>query len=395
MLSVFSLREILIPFVDEIPGRPEGSRRNRPPNGMLERGAITRERLTQTVLFGLADELRGDAPEARVNALRRSVLIKPAKDLLDQFEFEEPHRRGEVLVAAVLNAFLDAWVERVVAGLSPETRYVSRERVAEEGATIAEILLTMAIRAIDYTPPVHIEFGDYLSALLTADREVRSDDTRYRLRDRLVASFAKFGIEPASETPDGTWEPPRTRLGRFGAHLASLQDDVTEAFRLVWANRKPLDLDPEAFTRVVSVRPAFRVSPEDGFHVRETVVEVTQYLKIPASSLGDYHLRKPDGMADDQKVVLRGGSTLILDEYGELKYTIYNHVPARSGRQSVRRRRRAQRRLDYLWENGFLDVGASLTKSLPALHRARLIDAALAKNRRHQAIPTDREEAWT
>jgi hypothetical protein len=395
LLSVFALKEILIPFVDEIPGRPDGSRRNRPPAGMLERDAVSRERLSKTVLFGLADELRGDAPEARVNALRRSVLIKPAKDLLDQFEFEEPHRRGEVLVAAVLNAFLDAWVARVVDGLSPETRYVSRDRVAEEGANIAEILLTMAIRAIDYTPPEHIEFGDYLSALLTSDREVRSDDARYRLRDRLRKSFAAFGITPAAETPDGTWEPPKTRLGRFGTHLASLQDDATEAFRLVWANRKPLQLDPEAFTRVASVRPAFRVSPEDGFHIRETVVEVTQYLKIPASALDEYHLRKPEGMADDQDVVLRGGSTLILDEYGDLKYAIYNPVPSRKERQSASRRARAQRRLDYLWENGFLDVGASLAKALPSLHRARLVDANLGTRRLQQAIPSNREEAWT
>jgi hypothetical protein len=395
LLSVFSLPEILIPFVDEIPGRPDGSRRNKPPAGMLERDAVSRERLTQTVLFGLADELRGDAPEARVNALRRSVLIKPARDLLDQFEFEEPHRRGEVLVAAVLDAFVDAWVERVVAGLSPETLYVSRDRVAEEGATIAEILLTMAIRAIDYTPPEHIEFGDYLSAMLTADREVRADDSRYRLRARLLGSFAAFGIKPASGTADGTWSPPKAKLGRFGTHLTSLQDDATEAFRLVWANRGPLELDPEAFTRVTSVRPAFRISPEDGFNIRETVVEVTQYLKIPASALAQYHLRKPEGMADDQDVVLRGGSTLILDEYGDLKYVVTNPVPNRAPRQSVERRERAQRRLDYLWENGFLDVGASLAKSLPAFHRARLLDDTLAKGRRHRSIPTTREEAWT
>ena len=395
LLSVFSLPEILIPFVDEIPGRPAGSRGNRPPAGMLERDAVDRDRLTQTVLFGLADELRGDAPEARVNALRRSILIEPAKDLLDEFEFEEPHRRGEVLVAAVLNAFLDAWVDRVVAGLSPETRYVSRERVAEEGATIAEIMLTMAIRAIDYTPPEHIEFGDYLSALLTSDREVRADDTRYHLRDRLLASFAAFGIKPASDTPDGAWEPPKTRLGRFGTHLTSLQGDPTEAFRLVWANRVPLGLDKEAFTRVMSVRPAFRVSPEDGFQVRETVVEVTQYLKIPASSLSDYHLTKPDGMPDDLDVVLRGGTTLILDEYGELKYSVYNPVPSRKERQSIDRRDRAQKRLDFLWENGFLDVGASLAKSLPSLHRARLVDAALGKGRGTRPVKATREEAWT
>jgi hypothetical protein len=30
----------------------------------------------------------------------------------------------------------------------------------------------MTIRALDYTPPVDLRFSDYLSALLTADREL-------------------------------------------------------------------------------------------------------------------------------------------------------------------------------------------------------------------------------
>jgi hypothetical protein len=47
--------------------------------------------------------------------------------------------------------------------------------------------------------------------MLTADREVRADDSRYRLRARLLASFAAFGIKPASGTADGTWSPPKAR----------------------------------------------------------------------------------------------------------------------------------------------------------------------------------------
>ena len=395
LLSVFSLPEVLLHFVDTLPaGVPGRGRRTAPVrDGLLDKDAVTRERLKETVLFGLADDLRDDAAEARVNALRRSILIEPATDLLDRFEFEESHRRGEVLVAAVLNAFLDAWSDRIERSRTPDSRFVSRERVAEEGAAIADVLLTMAIRAIDYTPPIHIEFGDYLSALLTADGEVRNDDSRYRLRERLLASFAAFGIAPTSGTADGRWKPPARKLAREGVHFSGLQGDRTEMFRFVWANRKALRLDPDAFTRIVSLRPAFRVSPDDGFHIRETVVECTQYLRIPASQLGDYGLRPPEGMADDFEVVLRRGSTFILDEYGELKFEIYNPIPVR-GKQSDDRKGRAQRRLDYLWDNGFLDRGASLAKGLPALHRARAMGVGTDEGVRRAAARTTREETW-
>ena len=398
LLSVFSLPEVLVPFIDLLPADASGRRRDRRTaavrEGLLDKDVVTKERLKETVLFGLADELRDEAAEARVNALRRSVLIEPATDLLDRYEFEEPHRRGEVLVAAILNAFIDAWADRIDGLRSPDSRLISRERVAEEGATIADLLLTMAIRAIDYTPPIHIEFGDYLSALLTADREVRGDDTRYALRRRLLESCAAYGIQPASGTAEGTWKPPSARLARSGAHFMSLRNDRTEMFRLVWANRKALRLDPNAFTRIVSLRPAFRVAPDDGFHVQETVVECTQYLKVAASELGDYRLRIPDGMADDHEIVFRGGSTFILDEYGDLKYEVYNPIPKRGG-DTVERRERWQRRLDYLWDNGYLDRGATLTKGLPALHRERAMGTTRSRRRRPGEIPTDREEAWT
>ena len=389
LLSVFSLKDVLEPFIDEIPG--QAGRRRRGPTSLLTKDDVTKDRLKQSVLLGLADEMRSESGDARVNALRRSVLIDPSTTILERIEFEEPHRRGEVLVAAVLNAFLDTWVARIQdPGMSPLPT-VSRTRVAEEGAAIADVLLTMAIRALDYTPPIHIEFGDYLSALITGDVEVRSDDSRYDLRSRLLSSFKAYGIEPASGTPDGTWQRPSLKLRRDGAHFGSLQTDPTEVFRLVWSNREPLRIDPEAFTRITSVRPSFRVSPDDGFQVRETVIECTQYLKVPAPELGEYHLQRPDGMEDDFEVVLRGGSTLVLDEYGELKYVVYQPIPTR-GRTSPDRRARNQRRLDYLWQGGFLDAGASLTQNLASLHRRRAMGAGAASP---PGQPTVREESWT
>jgi hypothetical protein len=54
--------------------------------------------------------MRTENEDARVNALRRSVTIDPNPRILDRLEFKEEHRRGEVLVAAVMRAFLLTWV---------------------------------------------------------------------------------------------------------------------------------------------------------------------------------------------------------------------------------------------------------------------------------------------
>jgi hypothetical protein len=140
---------------------------------------------------------------------------------LKRLEFGEEHRRGEVLVAGVMRAFLCTWVDRIKSLGDPRNAdsLVGVERVAEEGADIAELLLTMAIRGIDYTPPIHISFGDFLSAILTADTEVRADDDRYNIRRHLKNEMAAYGIEPSSESDDGRWDPADMKDRRQAAAI--------------------------------------------------------------------------------------------------------------------------------------------------------------------------------
>ena len=56
----------------------------------------------------------------------------------------------------------------------------------------------MVIRALDYAPPVNLEFCDFLSAVLTSDREINPNDSRYHFRDILREMFIRYGIESAS-----------------------------------------------------------------------------------------------------------------------------------------------------------------------------------------------------
>jgi hypothetical protein len=139
-----------------------------------------------------------------------------------------------------------------------------------------------------------------------------------------------------------------------------MQREEDEVFHFIIENRKKLYLDPEPFTRVTSVRPCTRVGP-DGFVLRETVCEYVQVLETLASELPELDIRKPRGMPDNQKVTIYGGGILIFDEYGRLKFHVYNRF--RSTFQTTR--------LKYLWEYGFFTPSSSARRRFSSLHRQR------------------------
>jgi hypothetical protein len=360
LLSVFALDEVLALLIRRDPDSDLEA-------GVIPRSSVTADSLKASVLLGLADDMEAESGAARINALRRSVELDP-DDVADDEDFDEPHRRGEILVAAVMRAFVDAWVRRLDAPDAAKTEMIEIRRVVEEGSDVARTLLTMAIRGLDYTPPVHLRFGDFLSAMITADSEIRADDNRYGLRQGLLDWFARYGIPPASGTADGVWRPSGIQLVSEGVRFGSLQTDAVEMFRLVWANRRELELTPSAYMRIASLRPSLRTSPDDGLPLRETVAECVQYVKIRASELHLYGLSKPDQMPDDTEIALEGGSTLVLDDYGRLKYEVHNRLPNPAREKDVYR---AQQRLQYLYEQGHYEKGASFAQRLAAIHRLR------------------------
>jgi hypothetical protein len=369
LLSIFALREVVDLAIDlrKGPGSPSGSSRR-----LIARDHLTSDALRQSTLLGLAEQMGQELSTVRGQALRRSVTLVPSPDYIDEDkypEFVEPHRRGEVLVAAMLNAFLDVWGRRL-ASLGEITKgQVDRSRVVEEGANAADYLLTMAIRALDYSMPVHMEFRDYLSALLTADREIRPDDSAYEFRRALRASFAAFGLNPSSEgtrEEPGVWLAPRGTLYYDRTRFESMTRDPDEVFRFIWENRKVLGLYEGIYTRVLSVRPCVRIGP-DGFFLRETVAEYLQVVELTADELKSFSIEVPDGMPLDTELILYGGATLIFDEYGRLKFNIANKLD---------NARRQTTRLNYLWRYGFFNKGSSRRHSFAAMHRQRSLGAA-------------------
>lgn len=134
----------------------------------------------------------------------------------------EPHERGSILVSAVFGAFLHIYQTRTAdllriatagTGILPAGALHPDlvNRLAQEAASAARHVLRMCIRALDYCPPVDLTFGDYLRALVTADRDVVADDTLY-YRVALIESFRRWGIYPEGvrnlSEESLLWQPP-------------------------------------------------------------------------------------------------------------------------------------------------------------------------------------------
>ena len=366
IFSVFALQEVVetmlaLGVATKSPGR------GRTKNRLLSKEVLDPAWLREFALLGLARQMGQELSGVRGEALRHSASLVPTKTWRDDPDFDEPHRRGEILVACGLHTFMLLWNQRLQSLGEVQPGFVDRARVAEDGATVADSLLTSIIRCIDYLPPVHVGFSDVLSALLTSHYELYPGEEMKPVRDIVRKAFGDFGIKPAasqSSVEDGLWCGPTAHPDYREVHFSVLQCDETEAFRFLWRNRDMLALAEGAYTTVESVRPCLRRAA-DGFLLRETVVGFTQQITLNASELGQLSIARPTGMPETLPVTLFGGGTLIFDERGELKYYIHNRLLS-ANRQSER--------LKYLWNIGAFDPGVRARSSIAAMHRDRAID---------------------
>jgi hypothetical protein len=118
----------------------------------------------------------------------------------------EPHARGSILVATIFDAFLTIYRSRIK-DLITIANQGNRDhqdgpmhpalinRLAKEASKSAKHVLHMCIRALDYCPPIDLNFGDFLRAIISADIDLLKEDSRdYRLA--FIEAFRRRGIYP-------------------------------------------------------------------------------------------------------------------------------------------------------------------------------------------------------
>lgn len=132
--------------------------------------------------------------------------VRKAPKITDYERNIECHDRGALLVAAVFDAFIAIYKTRTAdllriatggTGVVPagEIHPDLVARLAEEASKSASHVLNICVRALDYCPPVDLNYGEYLRAIITADKElVATDEHHYRIA--FINAFRKRGIFP-------------------------------------------------------------------------------------------------------------------------------------------------------------------------------------------------------
>ena len=188
----------------------------------------------------------------------------------------------------------------------------------EQASKLASHFLATCIRAIDYCPPVDLDLGEYLRALITADYDLVPDD-RWAYREALIDAFRHRRIYPPNVTSLSEeslrWQCSELSVKTIPelnfAHLQFEGDpaspaDAGELCRQAIA----LGGDSVSLPRVQSIRSSRRIGP-DGQVVFDLVAEVTQRRSV----------RAPEGRFD-----FFGGATVIIGPKGEVRYVIAKNI---------------------------------------------------------------------
>jgi hypothetical protein len=412
MLSVFSLKGVAQHLLD-----PEGTGNIRFASDTTALRARDPVRRRQLLLEGraatlkasplarLAEQIggrRAGRPSAeatmtgRYPALRRSVDLPATPAWQGDPTFAEPHRRAEVLVAAFMQTLVTMWAGRLEPLRSDEGG-LDVSRVAEEGVKSARHLLAMLLRALDYLPPVELEFADVIDSVLTADRRLAPDDD-HGYRSALQDAFAAFGIGPpahrildedgiaapsdamaageAEKVPDDEPAPAGfapdpdapsgLRLRYEHLNLMALRTSPEEVYQFIWNNAGVLQIDVRLTTRVERVLSSTRVGP-DGLVVNEIVADYVQTLRTTAGRLPP-GIDAPDGMTADTVVELWGGGVLVFDQFG--RFRLHQRTPILDADRQTRRLKHLFERGIQGREGGFgTSAGAGDKRQFFRLHR--------------------------
>ena len=325
-------------------------------------------------LVGLAQQF-GEA-RGTGKALRSALGSRPDPNLINDPNLEA-HERGAILVSAVFDAYFTVYLRRTAdlfrvfraGGGTTATVELSSSManmLAGAASRTAEDFFQICARAIDYCPPVDITFGDYLRAVMTADRDMHPTD-KDGVRDAFMQAFRLRGIIPYDaeffsedalcwpSVPPQCLPPMKafiedpagsgTRVEReliFGDPngLTKVEQNINARVLGNYAkqNAALLGFRPGLPIQVPSFHPAFRLAPDGSLRV-DMVVNMLQKYDAPF----DPHQPQMGTFP------VRGGVTLLIAKPpladgvyppAEIRYLIQKRVDCDYGGRREERQRR-------------------------------------------------------
>lgn len=330
------------------------------PDALLTSGnaKIQAEKLQDNPLIGLAQQF-GEARGAG-KALRSALSeIPDPKKMRDPSL--EPHERGAILVAAIFDAYFTVYLRKTAdlfrlfraGGGNVQSQEISgpmANLLVQAASRTANILFKICVRAIDYCPAVDITFGDYLRALITADRDNHPADPlgvrdalmqAFRLRGILPEDAQYFSEESLSWSPVKRGELPDVEGLIFGDPNGLTREqknengDILRKYAVKYADR--LGFKPGLYISVPSFHPAFRLTPDGSMRI-DMVVEMAQREMV------DYDPENPKL----GKFPMRSGSTMLISKpplkdgkYGPgyVRYLIRKRLDGKYGNRRIQRQR--------------------------------------------------------
>ncbi|RPD42377.1 hypothetical protein [Chitinophaga barathri] len=232
----------------------------------------------------------------------------------------KPHKRGAILVATIFDAFLRLYtlqtedLIRIATNgtgvLQPGAIHPDLvKRLAREACEIADHLLHICIRALDYCPPLDINYGDYLRAVISADLDISPVDTNgYRVA--LIEAFRSWGIFPETVT---TLSVESLRWEKT--------DQLDEVFKNIWNKIAQTFREP--------LREIIDISQDESRDRREEIVVKsvalqarlhTMLLEKGGSRFNEEFLKRYDVRLTDEQWSAFMETIGVIDKKPEFKY---------------------------------------------------------------------------
>jgi hypothetical protein len=303
-----------------------------------------------SLLTGIADQFGATMGSTKP---LRTAFQTVSPDQPKQYRRDmEAHELGELLVQAVFDAALTIFQRKTAQYLRLATRGTGRlpsgelpvdlqNIFGEQASKLASNFLSICIRAIDYCPPVDLDLGEYLRAMITADYDLVPDDP-WGYREALIDAFRIRRIYPPNVTSISEeslrWQRPeiaRKEIKELSFAKLQFEGDPGRPAGEEELKRQAVNLggvlgcphnlkqfgmarqgDPElegdsvSLPRVQSIRSSRRIGP-DGQIVFDLVAEITQRRTV----------RDRSGPFD-----FFGGATVIIGPKGELRYVIAKNI---------------------------------------------------------------------
>lgn len=260
----------------------------------------------------------------------------------------EPHERGRVLTEAIMEAFGEIVERRVeplvrIAGGASAAQAPSAallDLIVQMTTKVAGHFRTICIRALDFCPPMDLELGEYLRAIITADLALVPDDP-YNYREALVAAFRRRALYPrhvetlsvnalkwgsvragATKAPglalsqlnfraDPASPPSAEESLRQGALLAAALESDPDFAREAGLRLDLVGRDGYGPAQVAYIRPTRRIGPKGQLDY-DLVAQVVQSRSVRLPSGGEF--------------LFWGGATLHFDAEGVLSLAISRRV---------------------------------------------------------------------